>query len=85
MTAAEPVVVQLFFSTIEAELAHGALAAAGIDSFISADDCGGMRPHLQVGRVALLVRPEDAEDARRVLAIPAEQVGRDEMNPPVEG
>ncbi len=72
MTSNEPVIVRQFMSTVEAELAQGALQAAGIEAAVSADDCGGMRPHLQVGRVALLVRPEDVEEATRVLDLPAE-------------
>ena len=74
MTQAEPVVVRQFMSTVEAELAQGALRAAGIAAMVSADDCGGMRPHLQVGRVALLVRPEDVEEAMRILDLPAEEL-----------
>jgi hypothetical protein len=74
MTQPEPVVVRQFMSTIEAELAQGALRAAGIEAAVSADDCGGMRPHLQVGRVALLVRPEDIEEAMRILDLPAEEL-----------
>jgi Putative prokaryotic signal transducing protein len=74
MTSSDPVVVRQFFSTIEAELAAGALEAAGIDAMVSADDCGGMRPHMQVGRVALLVRPEDADEAIRILDAPADPV-----------
>jgi hypothetical protein len=74
MTSSDPVVVRQFFSTIEAELAAGALEAAGIDAMVSADDCGGMRPHLQVGRVALLVRPTDVEEAIRILDAPADPV-----------
>ena len=74
MTSSDPVVVRQFFSTIEAELAAGALEAAGIDAMVSADDCGGMRPHMQVGRVALLVRPEDADEATRILDAPADPV-----------
>ena len=74
MTQAEPVIVRQFMSTIEAELAMGALHAAGIEAVVSADDCGGMRPHLQVGRVALLVRPEDVEEAVRILDLPAEEL-----------
>ncbi len=74
MTSSDPVVVRQFFSTIEAELAAGALEAAGIDAIVSADDCGGMRPHMQVGRVALLVRPEDADEAIRILDAPADPV-----------
>jgi hypothetical protein len=74
MTQTEPVVIRHFLNVIDAELAQGALQAAGIDAVVSADDCGGMRPHLQVGRVALLVRPEDAEEAVRVLDLPAEDL-----------
>jgi nucleoside phosphorylase len=74
MTQPEPVVVRQFMSTVDAELAQGALHAAGIDAMVSADDCGGMRPHLQVGRVALLVRPEDVEEATRILDLPAEEL-----------
>lgn len=70
MTQSEPVIVRQFLSTIEAELAQGALHAAGIDAIVSSDDCGGMRPHLQVGRVSLLVRPEDIEEATRILDVP---------------
>lgn len=71
VTEPEPVVVRQFLSTIEAEIAHGALRAAGIEAMVSTDDCGGMRPHLQVGRVALLVRPDDADEAVRILDEPA--------------
>lgn len=72
MTQADLVVVRQFFSTIEAELALGALHAAGIEAMVSADDCGGMRPHLQAGRVSLLIRPDDAAEATRVLDVAAE-------------
>lgn len=74
MASSEPVVVRQFMSTVEADLAQGALQAAGIDAVVSADDCGGMRPHLQVGRVALLVRPDDVEEAIRILDLPAEEL-----------
>ena len=74
MAPSEPVVVRQFMSTVEAEIAQGALQAAGIEAAVSADDCGGMRPHLQVGRVALLVRHEDVDEAERILDLPAEDV-----------
>jgi hypothetical protein len=72
VTQTDLFVVRQFFSTIEAELALGALRAAGIEAMVSADDCGGMRPHLQVGRVSLLVRKDDAAEAARVLDVAAE-------------
>jgi hypothetical protein len=67
MSDAELVVVSTFLNHIEAELAQGALEAAGIESLISADDAGGLRPHLPLSGVRVLVRAEDAERAGRVL------------------
>jgi hypothetical protein len=69
-------VLRTFINNIDAELAKGALEAAGIDSMIRADDCGGTRPHLWMGGVALLVRREDAPRAEEILSTepqPAEQ------------
>jgi hypothetical protein len=62
------VVIRTFLNHIDADIAHGALEAAGIDSLIRSDDCGGVRPHLWMGGVALLVRDEDAERANEVLS-----------------
>ncbi len=61
------VVVARFLTTIEAELAKGALETADIESMVSADDAGGMRPGLWVSGVRLLVRAEDAARAAEVL------------------
>jgi hypothetical protein len=61
-------VIRTFINNIDAELAHGSLEAAGIDSMIRADDCGGTRPHLWMGGVELLVREEDIGRAEEVLA-----------------
>ena len=58
------------FSTApEAELAKSALTAGGIEAIILADSVGGMRPHVAwaSGGFRLMVREEDAEDARTVL------------------
>ena len=68
MMADDLVVVATFVNNFEAEVARGALEAAGIDVLIRADDCGGTRPHLWMGGVELLVRAEDVERAREVLA-----------------
>ncbi|HET9267051.1 MAG TPA: DUF2007 domain-containing protein [Vicinamibacterales bacterium] len=66
------VTVRTFLNHIEADLAKGALEAAGIESAISADDAGGTRPHLWVGTgVRLLVRQEDVERAVEILESPA--------------
>jgi hypothetical protein len=60
-------VVRTFLNNFDAELAKSALDAAGIDSMIRADDAGGMRPHLWVSGVELVVRAEDAEQANEIL------------------
>jgi hypothetical protein len=61
------IVIRDFLNKIEAELAQGALEAAGIHSIVSADDAGGNDPGLWMGGVKLLVRGEDAERAVEVL------------------
>jgi hypothetical protein len=67
MSDARLVVVRTFLNHIDAELAQGALEAGGIESLISADDAGGLRPHLSLSGVRLMVRAEDAEQANRIL------------------
>ena len=59
------VVVRTFSTHIEADLASSALAAAGIDASIRADDCGGVYPFK--GGVELLVSQDDAVAAADVL------------------
>ena len=73
MPDAQLVVVQTFETQTEADLAKGALEAAGIDSMIQADTAGGMRPHLAWagGGFQVLVREEDVAAARDVLELPA--------------
>jgi hypothetical protein len=66
---AELVMVSSFLNRIDAEVAQSALKAADIDSMISADDAGGLRPGLVIG-VQLFVRAEDAERANEILAPP---------------
>ncbi|MBD3245529.1 MAG: hypothetical protein GF333_00775 [Candidatus Omnitrophica bacterium] len=59
----------------QAELAKGLLEQNGIRTVLSADDCGGYRPHLHFTRpyVRLMVTPQDQERARALLsARPAE-------------
>jgi hypothetical protein len=61
-------VVGTFLNRIEAEIAQGALEAADIASIVSADDAGGMRPGMWLGReVRLMVRADDAERASQIL------------------
>ncbi len=63
------VVVRAFGTSAEADIARGALEAAGIESIIQADSVGGMRPHVAwaSGGFKLLVREEDAMTAMAVL------------------
>ncbi len=52
----------------EAELAHGFLESAGMDSILHIDDAGGMDVGLAfVNPARLVVRVEDEERARQVL------------------
>ena len=67
------VAVRTYVNHFEAEMDQTALDAAGIDSMIKSDDCGGLRPHLWLGGVELLVREGDAEEARQILDTPAER------------
>jgi hypothetical protein len=68
MSETELVVVGTFMNQIEADVAASALQAADIESMISADDAGGLRPHLSMGGgVRLLVRAEDSEQALKIL------------------
>ena len=63
--------VRTFGDRIEAELAHSALEAAGIESMIQADDAGGLQPGLALSNgISVLVRIEDAVAAAEVLGRP---------------
>jgi hypothetical protein len=71
MPDAPLIVIANFLNHIDADMARSALEAADIAAMISADDAGGLRPHLSVGsNVRLLVRAEDAEQARKILDLP---------------
>ncbi len=74
MSDDELVVVRTFLNKIEAELAQSALEAADIESMVSADDAGGMRPHFWMSGVKLLVRAADAERAAGILEEFAKEV-----------
>ena len=68
------VVVRSYGNRPEAELARGLLEAAGVPAMIQADTAGGMREHLAWSGAGfkLLVRGDDAEAARDLLAAPNE-------------
>ena len=61
------VVIRTFLNPIDADLAQGALEAAGIDAMVNADDAEGNLPQLWTGGVRLLVREKDAEQAAEIL------------------
>ena len=70
MSDTELVVVRTFNDRIEAELAQSALEAAGIESMVRGDDAGGTQPGLWASEgVAVLVREEDATNAREILDV----------------
>jgi hypothetical protein len=60
--------MRVFLNVYEAEVARGALQAAGIDAWVRSDDAGGVHPGMWTARgVQLLVREEDVERADAVL------------------
>ena len=61
-------VVARFHYRHEAEMAHGYLESAGVDSALLIDDAGGMDVGLAfVNPARLVVRADDEERARQVL------------------
>ena len=56
-----------FLNRVDADLACGALQAAGIEATVSADDAAGTRPHLWMGGVRVLVPRADVDEARAIL------------------
>jgi len=70
--------IRTFLSESEADVAKAALEAFGIDCMLSHDDCGGQRPHLNMGEgIRLLVRSEDVGTAEDVLTAPLEAEERE--------
>lgn len=65
MEPTKAILIKTFGYMTEANLVAGQLRAQGIECEIRTDDCAGMYPSL--GVIQLLVPPEDAEDARRIL------------------
>ena len=63
------VTVGNYLNRFSAEVAQGVLEVGGIESFVRADDAGGMRPALLTGAGGawLTVRAEDAARARLLL------------------
>ncbi len=74
MNLGEAVVVRTYAGKAIASIAASRLESEGIETHIQSDDCGGAYPPLQMSRgVRLLVKPEDLDDAEKILhAIEAE-------------
>lgn len=61
-----------YSSEIEGDLAKAALSSAGIEAYLKFEDTGGMFPTLQQAEgVAIYVKPEDAEEAKKILSTSA--------------
>jgi hypothetical protein len=56
-----------FLNRVDAEIACGALQAAGIEAMVAADDAAGTRPHLWLSGVGIRVHADDAERAKQIL------------------
>ena len=68
MNLDDAIVLETFFSRIEAEMAAGLLESEGVEAMVLADDAGGAYPSLQFVRgVRLMVAAEDAYRARMIL------------------
>ena len=78
------VVIQTCGNRPEADLAKGALEAAGIQAMVQSDTVGGMREHLAWSGQGfkILVREEDATTALDVLTPPAIPVLNEGDPPP---
>ena len=65
--------VQTFTNELDGEIALGRVQALGVTAVLEKDNCGGMRPHLDLQQgVRLLVADDDLEKARAILAAPSE-------------
>jgi hypothetical protein len=66
----ELITIKTYGSRIEAEIDKGLLQSNSIKSLISADDCGGMRPHMAfTGGVSLMINEKDMDRAKDILKI----------------
>lgn len=60
--------LETYLSDLEAEMALNRLTALGVEAMVQKDNCGGMRPHLDLQGVRLLVAGPDLEKAQAILA-----------------
>ena len=60
--------LETYTSEIEAEIAKGRLESLGVTVVLEKDNCGGMRPHLDLqAGVKLYVPDEEIDKAREIL------------------
>jgi len=59
--------LETYLSDLEAEMDLNRLTALGVTAIVEKDNCGGMRPHLDLQGVRLLVADTDLEKARAIL------------------
>lgn len=82
------VVVHTYLSQADADLAKSVLDSAGIEAMTTADTAGRMRDHLAWSGAGfqLLVREEDAADARALLSVPdGEGMAEDKAEGNIDG
>ena len=82
------VVVHTYLSQADADLAKSVLDSAGIEAMTTADTAGRMREHLAWSGAGfqLLVREEDAVDARAMLSEPeGEGMAEDKAEENIDG
>jgi len=84
MSDPDLVVVRTYINNFEAEIDKSTLEAAGLPSMIRSDDCGGLRPHLWMGGIQLLVRSEDVTRATEILDAAGQVEILDEPDMPAE-
>ncbi|MBU2500190.1 DUF2007 domain-containing protein [bacterium] len=73
------VAVATYLNELDAAVARNRLDSLGVAAVVQADNCGGMRPHLDLIRgVKLLVHTDDREKALEILA----DLEADDSSPP---
>ncbi|HWP54327.1 MAG TPA: DUF2007 domain-containing protein [Pyrinomonadaceae bacterium] len=66
--AEETIILKVFVTEMDANMAQDILQDDGIEAFVFKDDAGGMEPHLQrTNGVRLVVNRVDAHRARKIL------------------
>ena len=75
MTKNSQICIATYPDEMSAEVAKTSLVARGIPAFVSKDDCGGIRPHLNmIAAVRLMIDAAKAAEATEILKqMPAEQ------------